>query len=85
MQIIILLIEWCIIMCGLTIYTRLEHFNDNLLQKLFPEFVYFQKSNEHAIFLPHSKCFYVSFEWATDIHKCWKVNVDVCVNWMCER
>ena len=73
-------------MCGLAMYTRLEHFNDNLLQKLFPEVVYFQKSSAYAIFRHIQNVFYVSFEWGyRHTHKCWKVNVDACVNSVCVR
>lgn len=46
-------------MCGLAIYTRREHFKEHLLQKLFPEVVYFQKSSAHAIFLGTLKMFFM--------------------------
>ena len=56
-------------MCGLAIYTRIEHFKEYLLQKLFPEVVYFQKSSAHAIFFVTLKIFFMCLlNGATDIY-----------------
>lgn len=86
-------IEWCITLCGFAIYTRFEHLKENLLQKLFPEVVYFQKSSEHAIFFlsqPACSCcvFWMGLQTHTHMSVCKGTCMcySVCeMMWLCPR